>query len=158
MRPAVIVFVPLLLLPLLACTDTPAEPETELLAKKGITDKPKEPGLYVVAQIDCIRNWEGWMNSLVLSGTGESYYARDGCKSYWWWDPSWQPVEPSYLLDWVDVYAWNDKTNQNCSPFAHVHRTIADLQENPLILPRPGDDCYGVPDVPTVIVYVVEID
>lgn len=41
MRPAVLSFVPLLLLPLLTCTDMPAEPESSTLLAKG--GKPEPP-------------------------------------------------------------------------------------------------------------------
>jgi len=53
MRPAVIVFAPLLLLPFLACTDTPVEPETEETASFKAEKPPKDYGDWLVVDVQC---------------------------------------------------------------------------------------------------------
>jgi len=57
MRPAVLVFAPLMLLLFLACTDTPAEPETEATPLFRMGPTPQEPGLYLHLQVTCQQGW-----------------------------------------------------------------------------------------------------
>ena len=94
MRPAFRFVAPLLMLPFLACTDTPAEPETQETAvlKKG---EPVEPGDYIVAAIKC-QGSKGSYYSFFWTGdfVGHGTVACD--------ESSWPYPDPS-RIDWAPI-------------------------------------------------------
>jgi len=128
-----------MLLPFLACTDTPAEPEAEETTALFKSDRPHVPGYYIEGSIRCPSRDE----------IDASFWLEDARElGFVWCDDSNSISEVK--RDWIrlegSVVRWKlirFNPDPNCSSSGTID--VEELNDGRVTLPAdPNDDCYGI--------------